>query len=392
MLESIYIGMSGLMGYSRGLRVIANNTANLNTPGFKGSSLQFADMFYSGGGSAGFNGNQIGYGLNTYSTTLDFKSGELRQTGNALDLGVDGGGLFVVRNASGQLRYTRDGQFQFNSQGILVGRTDGSTVMGIAADGKLQEIGLTGLRTNPAKATTTVKMAGNLSSTAAEQSVAGITVIDAAGGSHQLSLKFTSQDATAAGSWKVTVLDGTTEVGTGTITFVDGKPVLASAKLSVVYKPAGQAEVPLLFDFSSDVTSFASGDLTTLAMAEQDGYGAGALTSAGFDANGALALVYSNGQTVKGIRVALAQFDSVDAVAAGGDNAFEAVDEGAWHIGLPGDAFGAVRSGVVEISNVDLSQEFSDLIITQRGYQAASQIVSTANEMIQVVFDMKARR
>jgi flagellar hook protein FlgE len=391
MLESIYIGMSGLMGYSRGLRVIANNTANLNTPGFKGSSLQFADMFYSGGGSAGFNGNQIGYGLNTYSTTLNFKSGELRQTGNALDLGVDGQGLFVVRNASGQLRYTRDGQFQFNSQGLLVSRTDGSTVMGINADGKLQEIGLTGLRTNPAKATTTVTMAGNLSSTTAEQSIAGITVIDAAGGSHQLSLKFTSQDATAAGSWKVTVLDGTTEVGTGTITFVDGKPVLASAKVSVVYKPAGQAEVPLVFDFSTDVTSFASGDLTTLAMAKQDGYGAGALTSAGFDANGALALVYSNGQTVKGIRVALAQFDSVDAVAAGGDNAFEAVDEGAWHIGLPGDAFGAVRSGVVEISNVDLSQEFSDLVIMQRGYQAASQVVSTASDMLQELFAMKSK-
>jgi flagellar hook protein FlgE len=391
MLESIYIGMSGLMGYSRGLRVIANNTANLNTPGFKGSSLQFADMFYSGGGSAGFNGNQIGYGLNTYSTTLNFKSGELRQTGNTLDLGVDGNGLFVVRNASGQLRYTRDGQFQFNSQGILVSRTDGSTVMGINADGKLQEIGLTGLRTNPAKATTTVTLTGNLSSTTAKQSVAGITVIDAAGGSHQLSLEFTSQDETAAGSWKVTVLDGTTEVGTGTITFVDGKPVLASAKLSVVYKPAGQAEVPLVFDFSTDVTSFASGDLTTLAMAKQDGYGAGALTSAGFDANGALALVYSNGQSVKGIRVALAQFDSVDAVAAGGDNAFEAVDEGAWHIGLPGDAFGAVRSGVIEISNVDLSQEFSDLVIMQRGYQAASQVVSTASDMLQELFAMKSK-
>ena len=102
MLDSIFIGMSGLMGYSRGLRVIANNTANLNTPGFKGSSLQFADMFYSDGS---FSGNstrsQGGYGLNTYSTTLNFKAGDFRQTGNSLDLAVDGQGLFVLKNAAG---------------------------------------------------------------------------------------------------------------------------------------------------------------------------------------------------------------------------------------------------------------------------------------------------
>jgi flagellar hook protein FlgE len=85
MLDSIYIGMSGLMGYSRGLRVIANNTANINTPGFKGASLQFGDLFYSAGPSSGaFSSsgpNQLGQGLTTYSTSLDFSQGELRQAG-----------------------------------------------------------------------------------------------------------------------------------------------------------------------------------------------------------------------------------------------------------------------------------------------------------------------
>ena len=86
MLESIYVGMSGLTGYSQGLRVIANNTANLNTPGFKGASLQFADMFYANSDSAGSESsarNQVGYGLTTYTTSLNFKQGDLRQTGNA---------------------------------------------------------------------------------------------------------------------------------------------------------------------------------------------------------------------------------------------------------------------------------------------------------------------
>mgnify|MGYP002780252495 CR=1 FL=1 len=100
-LESIFIGMSGLLGYSKGLKVIANNTANLNTPGFKGSALQFADLYQGSGASPGGVGNGAGSitgrGLATTRTTLDFRPGELRQTGNDLDLAVDGQGLFATR-------------------------------------------------------------------------------------------------------------------------------------------------------------------------------------------------------------------------------------------------------------------------------------------------------
>src|ERR1044071_9789435 len=105
MLDSIYIGMSGLMGYSRGLRVIANNTANINTPGFKGASLQFGDLFYANGPASGAmtdgGVSQMGQGLTTYSTTLDFSQGDLRQSGNALDLAVDGQGLFTLKDEKG---------------------------------------------------------------------------------------------------------------------------------------------------------------------------------------------------------------------------------------------------------------------------------------------------
>src|SRR3954471_8343015 len=113
MLNSIYIGMTGLQGYSQGLRVIANNTANLNTPGFKGSTLQFADMFYTNDGSGAGN-MQVGYGLHTAGTVLNFQQGELRQTGNNLDLAIDGQGLFTVQDAAGNTHYTRAGQFTFN--------------------------------------------------------------------------------------------------------------------------------------------------------------------------------------------------------------------------------------------------------------------------------------
>jgi len=395
MLESIFVGMSGLMGYSHGLRVIANNTANLNTPGFKGSSLQFADMFYSNsslsGNGAGSNRTQLGYGLNTYSTSLNFKQGELRQTGNDLDVAVDGQGLFILKDKEGGIHYTRAGQFEFDSNGVLVNRTDGSKVVGVDADNNPVDITLMGLRTNPAKATTAVTFNGNLSSTETSKTLADVKVIDASGGEHSLTLKFTKTTA-ALTAWTLTVTDGTTTVGTGTIAFTDGKPQADSAKVSMTYSPTGQAAMPLVFDFSTEVTSFAAGTTSTLALTKQDGVSAGSMSKLAFDDKGFLVVTYSNGETAKGARFALARFDSVDAVGSTGDNQFEALDSQDWHTGVAGtDAFGSVRSGVIEISNVDLSQEFSDLVIMQRGYQASSQIISTANDMLQELFSMKGK-
>jgi flagellar hook protein FlgE len=392
MLESIFIGMTGLQGYQQGLRVIANNTANLNTPGFKGSSLQFADMFYSyeSVGTGGHRSGQLGFGLNTYSTSLNFRQGELRQTGNDLDLAIDGQGLFVLNDQAGHLQYSRAGQFEFNTEGVLVNRTNAAKVMGVDAAGVMCEITLAGRRTNAAKATTRVSFNGNLSSTTAVQTVGGVRIVDTAGGEHELTLGFT-QDS-GAGSWTVKVNDGAAQVGSGTLLFSDGRPVASDSTIKVTYQPTGQADMPLVLDFSGEVTSFASGDLSTLAMSAHDGFQAGALSKVSFDTSGALTLTYSNGEAAKGPRLALGRFDSLSAVAAMGDNAFEALDESAWHRGVGGDgAFGSVRSGVVELSNVDLSQEFSDLVIMQRGYQASSQVVSTANDMLQELFAMKGK-
>jgi flagellar hook protein FlgE len=396
MLESIYVGMTGLLGYSRGLRVIANNTANMNTPGFKSSSLQFADMFYTGGNLSGGvtsqNNNQLGFGLNTTGTTMSFKQGELRQTGNEFDMAVDGQGLFVLKGADGNLVYTRAGQFRFDADGVLVSRSTGEKVMGQDGNGQLVEISVAGQMTQAGKATTRVKLSGNLSSTATEQEVGNINVLDAMGGSHTLTLKFTNTDSVETGSWSVDVMDGTTVLSSGRIVFADGRPVGGTAIVQATYSPPGQPPMALSLDFSSDVTSFASGNLSTLAMTFQDGVGPGTLSGVAFDANGVLTISYSNGESRKGARIALARFDSQDAVAALGDNQFRMLDARAWHFGVAGEgAFGNVRTGAVEISNVDLSQEFSDLVVMQRGYQASSQVISTANDMLQELFSMKSR-
>ncbi|SEK92904.1 flagellar hook protein FlgE [Roseateles sp. YR242] len=392
MLDTIYVGMSGLMSYSNGLRVIANNTANLNTPGFKGSSLQFADMFYSNSESSGgqtFGQGQVGYGVTTYATSMNFKQGELRKTGNDLDLAVDGTGFFVLRNAEGQIQYTRAGQFEFSPQGVLVNRSDGSEVMSSDGAGGFTNISLDQFRTNDAKATQTLSFQGNLPSTTTNaQTVSNIKVYDASGADHTLTLS-----ATRTGTnWALKLMDGTTTVGSGTLEFADGKPTDATAKISITYKPTGQPDMPLVLDFSGEVRSFASGDVSTLALSKQDGYTAGSLSAATIDGTGTLVLSYTNQQTVKGGQIALARFDSADAAIAVGDNQFQARDPSAWHIGVAdGKTFGVIRSGEIELSNVDLSQQFSDLVIMQRGYQASSQVVTTANEMLQQLFQMKSK-
>lgn len=429
MLESIYVGMTGLLGYSRGLRVIANNTANINTPGFKSSSLQFADLSYAGGNVGGGvptqNSGQLGFGITTTGTTISFKQGELRQTGEALDMAVDGQGMFVLKGADGSITYTRDGQFEFNTDGILVMRNSTEKVMGLDERGNLVEISLSGRMANAGKSTSVVNFSGNLSSTATEQLVGGVKVIDATGGEHVLSLKLTNGTASAAtdapaveasedadeptddeaeapatpavagdppGTWTVQVLDGTTVVGEGKLRFVDGKPVVDANSITFSYAPSGQTAVSVNLKFSTDVTSFAAGNLSTLAMSTQDGVGPGNWTSVQFDGTGVLTTSYSNGQQTKSTRLAMARFDSANAVGAIGNNQFAALDASSWHMGWAGDsAFGTVRSGVVEIPNVDLSQEFSDLVIMQRGYQASSQVISTANDMLQELFSMKSR-
>lgn len=391
MLDSIYVGMTGLQGYSQGLRVIANNTANINTPGYKGSTLGFADVFYSTRDTgSGF--MQVGYGLSTTGTSLNFKQGELRQTGNSLDLAIDGQGLFTVRDDAGNLHYTRAGQFMFNSDGVLVSRSDGSKVMGVDENGAMGEITINGRSTIAGEATGTVSFTGNLSSSAATQSIGSVRVLDSLGGEHMLTVNLTNNGSVMAGSWLVEVRDGTTVVGTGELRFSDGQPVSTHSTVSVNYAPSNVPALPLVLDFSTNVTSFASGSLSTIAFATQDGHAPGALTGVSFDANGQLVMSYANGQTATGSRLALGRFDSLDAVAAAGGNSFDATNALSWHMGTGNsNGFGAVRSGMVELSNVDLSQEFSDLVIMQRGYQASSQIISTANEMLQELFTMKGK-
>jgi flagellar hook protein FlgE len=396
MLETLYVGMTGLDSYAKGLNVISNNVANLNTTGFKGSQLQFADLYYKnndGGLGAGDPQQQIGAGVGTGGTFLNFQQGESRQTGGDLDLLIDGPGLFVLRK-DGQTTYTRAGQFQFDKDGFVVDQTNGARVAGLAGDGQLIDLSITGLRANPPKATTKVKFNGNLSTGDTQHLVTNVTVYDTLGAPTVLKLTFDNTNAVTAGSWKVTAAtaDGTV-VGSGEVRFKSGKPELGFDTVTLGFTPKDGQAMSLTLDLSIDVTSFSGGTESTLAVASQDGYATGSLVKASFDGDGNFVTTYSNGQTEKHGRLALAWFTHTDALEQIGGNQFVNRFGQAPNIGQAGQAeFGKIVARSLEMSNVDLSQQFSEMIVTQRGYQASSQIITTANEMIQQLLDMRGKR
>jgi flagellar hook protein FlgE len=403
MLNSIYVGLTGLMGFSRDLTIIGNNVANLNTPGFKGSQLLFSDLFYrtqfSDNNTEGANARlEIGNGVGTPGTRVLFSQGELKQTGNDQDAAITGNGFFVLRR-DGQVFYTRSGQFSFDADGFLVSSTQNARVAGLVG-GSLQDINILGLRTNGGKATTKVSFAGILDASATNTApfdVTGITVYDASGVSHTLTATFTNNSVITPGSWLVDVKDEKGNVLTsGEIRFNDdGTPAVAFNSFDVSLSGGSSTFVQFFFGDPGSVAGARSlsASSSSLAVSAQDGFGAGSLTRATFDATGTVVLQYSNGQTSNVEHLALASFNFLGGLQE---------TEGSLFISTHGEQpllgqaqsgpFGSITGGSVELANVDLAQQFSDLIISQRGYQASSQVISTANDMIQSLYDMKSKR
>ena len=394
MLDTIYIGMSGLQGYSQGLKVISNNVTNLNTPGFKAANQQFTDAFYQYGSQLGQDRPLHGTGLTTLSTRLNLQAGDTRHTGNALDQSIEGEGYFVLRDAHGDEQvYTRAGQFQFNDDGELVSGISGKYVMALAGSGELSRISLAQLRTHAARATGKVMFMGNLSVTGREASLDNVKLTDSLGAEHKVRLHFERGSDEAANTWTVTIFDGETSLGTGKISFKDGKPVAGSDTVAFTYTPQGSDGFEVTLDFSSEVTSFAAEGSSTLAFRSQDGFSAGTFTTASVGADGTLSLNYSNGQKRDGARLALASFEHGLGLEQAGSGELRATGTHEPRIGNPGDkGLGTLQGEKLELSNVDLSSEFSELIVMQRGYQASSHVLNTADEMIRQLFDLKGRR
>ncbi|MBV8634727.1 MAG: flagellar hook-basal body complex protein, partial [Burkholderiaceae bacterium] len=281
---------------------------------------------------------------------------------------------------------------QFNSSGVLTDSTGKLNVQALGANGQLTDLTQGTLENNPAKASTAISLEGNLSTaTGSTNQISTITVYDANGGSHTLTATFT-QSATA-GTWTVAILDGTTPVQSGgSFVFTNGA-ISATDSFNFTYSPAGAPAMNLSLSLAA--TSTSNANAAQLSVKTVDGNAAGSVTNVAFNQNGTMVLNYSNGQTANGPTVALANFASTADLheAGSGNNAFTVANNSEAQLGTAGSAsaWGSITSDAIEASNVDLSTEFSEIIITQRGYQAASELISTANQMIQNLLEMKGQ-
>jgi len=392
MFGSIYIGLSGLAAYSRGLQQISNNVANLNSQGFKGSTTTFENVLGSGNdGRNGYAGT-AGNGVRTGSSQLDFAQGELRQTDRDLDLAIQGEGLLMLTRGS-EVAYTRTGSFEVDKDGFIVLSGTDYRLATLDASGQPQSLSVDVSRTSPPKPTTKVTFSDNLSSSATTAiTVGSIAVYDANGVKHVWTAKF-EKDATTgvpAGTWKVTVTDDkNAAIGTGSLHFNNG--VLDPATSTLQFTDAASGATAT-FDFSAGVTSYSGGDVTTLRVASSDGYGLGTFTTIGVNDKGQLEISYSNNQKQQLGTVAIADFRDPSQLRQQAGGLFTAVDTAQRDILPSGDVrVGKVQSRRLEASNVDLTVEFSDLILVQRGFQASSQIISVTNDMIQQLFGIRGQ-
>lgn len=404
MFDSIYTGLTGLSTFSRGLSNISGNVANLNTVGYKRSVLQFQDLLSNQSGFGG--GSGTGNGVGAGQPHLVYTEGELRKTGNDLDAAVDGAGYFVLQDNAGKTVYTRDGQFEFDKDSSLVSREAKDKVMLVDANGSLSAFDLAPYRTLAGTPTTSLRFNGVLSTADSDRShtVGNLTLYDSAGVPHRVSMAFTDQTdpsvTTAEHVWQYSLSDDQQNVLTsGTLRFgVDGAPATDTAPASFSWTPADGVSQDIALDFGSagkfgGLTSFSVGADSTARLQAGDGAASGSLTGTTYDADGTIRLKYSNGETRAGGTLALAYFAYPQQLTSQGGALWTNGSDDRPVLGKAQSAmFGAVAGGQIEASNVDLTAQFSELIVTQRGYQASSQVISTANEMLQQLFDMRSRR
>jgi len=431
--SAMYTGVTGLLAHQRRMDVVANNIANVNTTGYRSSRVQFQDLFsqtlQGGSGPVGdFGGTnplQVGLGVGIGSIDVDFGQGPLFSTGVSSDLAIQGNGFFVV-GMGGENFYTRDGTFALNSLGHLVDPSTGMHVRGymanatgnISLDTPLTDLSVPVGSAAIVRATELAALAGNLdSSTAVGTSIERtIRVYDSLGTPRDITLTFTQHDQVDDGGtmynawlWSASYdgadvtnipagqsgvllfdtegvlhADGALDTATGTFT---SRTALPSENHISVASVGTTGALPVLpFEFEIDFNYVTDLDQASdITVTSQDGFPRGTLQSFSIGGNGVISGAFSNGLTQVLGQIALASFSNVGGLARRGDNMFaETTASGVPQVGrAQTGGRGSVSGGVLEGSNVDLGSQFSDMIVTQRGFQANARIISAADVMMQ---------
>ncbi len=431
MMRSMYSGVSGLRIHQTKMDVIANNISNVNTIGFKSSRVTFSEVFSqtiqgASGPSenrGGTNPMQIGLGAGIASVDMDMGEGAAQRTDNPLDMKIEGEGFFVVSDVTGN-KFTRAGAFHIDQSGSLV-TASGMKVMGWQVDPTTKSINKTtaspmkilstdNLYSEPSM-TTKATVAGNVNKNDTDLSPANggiefpMKIYDSLGYTYTVGL---SLQETAPGVYDVilpansiTDESGNTitndAIGAGTVTLAfdsnTGKITNTPATFTIDNINTTFSTFPtnLEVDFSS-VTMFSGNSTLAAEAGDKDGLGAGnkAGSIQGFEVSGdgQIRGRYSNGETKLLGQVIVASFKNPAGLQKLGDNLFEATNNSGDFDGIGVDVSslgGSFKSGVLEMSNVELSKEFSDMITTQRGFQANSRIITSSDEMLQELVNLK---
>lgn len=405
MMRSLFSGVSGLKNHQTRMDVIGNNIANVNTVAFKASRVTFEDILSQTiegarspqtGGAGGVNPKQVGLGVRIGSIDTLFTQGGLQTTDNPTDFAIQGDGFFVVSDGR-QTYYTRDGAFKLSADGSLV-NSGGLRVQGWLADANgiidttkaLQDIYIPlGTQMKP-KATESVTFEGNLDANATNGAtwVTSAQVYDSLGNVHTLSITFT-KSGTNTWDWEAT-LDGVapSSGGSGTIVFDAGGLVSSGGTGGAEFTIPGANTLNVAIDFSA-LTQF--GGNPSAYISYQDGYKAGSLDMVTTDSNGIITGIFTNGQSKPLAQIALATFPNPQGLLKQGGNLYQISNNS----GLPSigpansGGRGSIAVGALEMSNVDLAQEFTNMIVTQRGFQANSRVITTSDEMLQDLINIK---
>ncbi|MBP2240133.1 flagellar hook protein FlgE [Cytobacillus eiseniae] len=417
MLRSMYSGISGMKNFQTKLDVIGNNIANVNTFGFKKGRVTFKDtmnQMVAGASAAsenrgGKNPMQVGLGSTLATIDTIHTGASLQTTGRALDLGIDGDGYFVVKQGNAEF-YSRAGNFYLDDDGNLV-NGDGLKVQAYKVDSKTNlptnQYGDVAVNVNavlPATATGDISITENLSANATDGSIftQQIKIVDDAGKEHKIDVHF--EKSTTADTWNVYInadpaanpkptadttiaFDPATGIPTTTPTSFAFTPIATgTAAPAAPLIPGWTGATALNLNFK-DLTQV---DGATTAIVSPDGNTEGSLESFNIGSMGEINGVYSNGQVNTLGVLALAKFSNSSGLQKAGNNLFQAsINSGTPNVGIPGSGRGTIAPGSLEMSNVDLSEEFTEMIVTQRGFQANTRIITTSDEILQELVNLK---
>lgn len=412
MMRSMFAGVSGLKNHQTRMDVVGNNISNVNTVGFKGSRVTFSEMMNQTlqGAQApqdnrgGQNPQQIGLGVDIASIDTDQTQGSLESTGIGTDLAIDGDGFFRVNDGQ-QNFYTRAGNFTVDEGGNLVSSSNGYKLQGWMADGEGE------INTNDpvsdleipigdnitGQATTTTKFTGNLDSQADNDTERTTTVeaYDSLGASHTLEL---SLEKSGDNEWNVNLvsingddpgnLNGSLDTNETLVFDSDGN--FSSGENSLSFDPDGGANAGQTIDLDFSRMSQSAGNFSIDGSAE-DGYEFGFLDSFGIDNRGIVTGNYTNGINQQIGQVGLANFSNPSGLVKEGETAFrESQNSGEAQFGeATVGGRGEIAPGTLEMSNVDLAEQFTNMIVTQRGFQANSRSITTSDEMLQELTNLK---